>query len=97
MSLFTIAAIYLVVWWLVLFAVLPWGVRGQAEENDVTEGTEPGAPVRPDMWRKVAITTVISAVLTGLFIWAGLSGLLDIREWELFQNIPGDFPESDGG
>ena len=42
----TIAAIYFIMWWIVLFAVLPWGVRSQTEHGEeVPPGTDPGAPV----------------------------------------------------
>jgi predicted secreted protein len=49
-----------ILWWTVLFAVLPWGVR-------IPQNPEPGhatsAPDRPLLWRKAAITSVIAAVL----------------------------------
>ena len=40
----TVIAIYFLVWWLVLFAVLPFGVRSQHEGGDIPPGTDPGAP-----------------------------------------------------
>jgi len=41
----TAAAIYFVIWWLVLFTVLPFGVRNAAETGEVVEaGNDPGAP-----------------------------------------------------
>ncbi len=42
---------FLIIWWTVLFAVLPLGVRSQAENGEVARGSEPGAPVRPELWR----------------------------------------------
>ncbi len=68
--------VYAIIWWVVIFAVLPWGVR-------VPETHGPGhatsAPERPMLWRKAAITTAISAV-----IWLGVylvveSDLLPLR------------------
>ena len=50
MSVSTVIAIYFLIWWLTLFAVLPWGVRNQEESGEVTPGTDPGAPVyAPDV------------------------------------------------
>ncbi len=72
-------AIYLVVWALCLFVVLPFGVRSQKEAGDVVRGSEPGAPTVPALWRKVLITTVVAAVVTGLLFW-GLSNPL-LREY----------------
>ncbi len=69
--------VYVIIWWVVIFAVLPWGVR-------VPETHGPGhatsAPEDPKMWRKAAITTAISAV-----IWIGVyllvqSDLVTLRE-----------------
>ena len=35
-------AIFFLIWWIVLFAVLPWGVRSQQEDAEVAPGTDPG-------------------------------------------------------
>jgi predicted secreted protein len=63
LSLVTAFAIYFIVWWLVLFAVLPWGVRSQDESGEVTRGTDPGAPSIPKLGQKLVWTTLISAVV----------------------------------
>ena len=39
-------AIYFVIWWLVLFVTLPFGVRSQHEDGGEPPGTDPGAPMR---------------------------------------------------
>jgi predicted secreted protein len=59
-------AIYVVVWWITIFAILPIGVRSQDEAGEVSPGSEPGAPVAPRLPLKAAITTVISAVIVVL-------------------------------
>jgi predicted secreted protein len=61
-------AIYLTIWFTVLFAILPIGVRSQQEEGVVVPGTEPGAPVAPRLVIKAIATTVISALLLGLLL-----------------------------
>jgi predicted secreted protein len=65
-------AVYFVIWWTVLFAVLPFGIRSQVESGEVVEGTEPGAPALPGLMRKAVITTLIAAVVF-LFVWYGWS------------------------
>lgn len=77
---FTYFAIYFIVWWTVLFAVLPFGVRGQHEEGEVIEGTEPGAPVNAYLWQKALATTALSAVVTLLIFW-GLSNPWLLEYW----------------
>jgi predicted secreted protein len=75
MSLSTALASYFIVWWIVLFAVLPWGVRSQAEEGSVSEGTDPGAPAIPHLWAKLGWTTVVSAIVFGV------AALIYVRGW----------------
>ena len=60
------AAIYFITWWVVLFAVLPFGVRSQQESGSVEEGTDPGAPAIPRLLSKVIWTTVVTTVLFGV-------------------------------
>ncbi len=82
MEIFTGIMIFAIIWWLVLFTVLPFGVR-TAEEADVE--MEPGqatsAPVRPRLLLKAAITTAISGVIYGL-IWLVVAfELIDFRAY----------------
>ncbi|MFV0280960.1 MAG: DUF1467 family protein, partial [Rhodoblastus sp.] len=51
-------------WWVVLFAILPLGVRSQHENEDGRPmGTDPGAPVAPRLLMKAGLTTLVSAAL----------------------------------
>lgn len=65
----SLLAVYFVVWWVMLFAVLPFGVRSQAEAGEVVPGTEPGAPVAPQLWKKALATSLVAAVVTGLIYY----------------------------
>ncbi len=61
MAISTAIAIYFLIWWVVLFAVLPWGVRAQGEAG--VRGTDPGAPTMPRLAAKVVWTTIISTII----------------------------------
>ncbi len=67
-------AVYFVIWWTVLFAVLPFGVHSQAEAGPVSDGTDPGAPQAPALARKALITTVVATVVfAGVwYVWSFL-------------------------
>ncbi len=65
----TMAAIYFIMWWITLFAVLPLGVQSQHEGPGAVEGTDLGAPIQPQMLRKVLITTVLALPGTALIYW----------------------------
>lgn len=80
MSLAGIIAVYFVVWWVSLFAVLPWGVRSQAETADVVPGTDPGAPVRPLLARKILATTLLAALITGSIVYLTESGIVSLED-----------------
>ncbi len=53
-------AVYLTIWFTVLFAVLPIGVHSQSESGEVIPGTDPGAPVAPRLLLKIGLTTLLS-------------------------------------
>lgn len=62
-------AIYLTVWWVVLFAILPLGAQSHYEAGvDHKDGGDPGAPVNPNLKRKFITTTWVSAIVFAV-IW----------------------------
>ena len=69
-------ALYFVIWWILLFAVLPFGVRSQAETGEVVQGSEPGAPTLPALREKTIWTTLVASVVlvlvAAVFPLAGL-------------------------
>jgi predicted secreted protein len=69
-------ALYFVTWWVVLFAILPFGVRSQAETDDVVAGTDPGAPAVPALREKSVWTTLwaslVLLLVSGFLPLAGL-------------------------
>ena len=60
MSKTTAIAHYFLIWWVTLFAVLPWSVRNQEESGEVTPGTDPGAPAIHRVWHKLGWTTLVA-------------------------------------
>jgi predicted secreted protein len=72
-------AIYFVIWWIVLFLTLPFGVRSQHEDGESSPGTDPGAPVATMMGRKLIWTTLLSAVIFAAAMLAYRLGYLNIE------------------
>lgn len=56
-------AIYAIIWWIVLFAILPIGVRTQEEEGEVSPGTAESAPHMPKLLPKMIATTIVASVV----------------------------------
>lgn len=69
MAWYSALALYLLFWVFCLFLVLPMGVRTVEEEGGrVGAGHAPSAPANPRMGRKLLWTTLLSALLFGLFL-----------------------------
>lgn len=69
------AAVFFVIWWLVLFAALPFGVRTQDDDGDITLGTVSSAPRGPHMLRVVVVTTVVTlAIFAILYVLTRVLG-----------------------
>jgi predicted secreted protein len=67
MAFMTGFAIYFIIWWVTLFAVLPIGVRTQAEDGNVTLGTTESAPAVANLGRKVILTSIIAGVIYAVY------------------------------
>ena len=63
---YSYAAIFFVLWWMVLFAVLPFGVRSQTEE-EMLLGTDRGAPAKFTFGRKALVTTAVTLLVFGVY------------------------------
>lgn len=44
--------VFILLWWLVLFIILPRNISSQQEKGNVVEGTDPGAPASPKIKKK---------------------------------------------
>lgn len=67
MSIGSSVAIYFVIWWTTLFAVLPLGIRSQIEAGTVSPGSDPGAPAKTNVMKIVVINTAVSAACFAAF------------------------------
>lgn len=67
MSWVSVFAVYFILWWIVLFATLPFSLRTQDDERDVTLGTVSSAPKGPHMLRAMLRTTIVSALILGAY------------------------------
>lgn len=71
MSIVFAIAIFFVVWWITLFAVLPFNVRTQGEAGDTVPGTPSSAPEKFPLARMFLINTAVSVVVFAM-IWAAI-------------------------
>ncbi len=78
-------ALYFVIWWTTLFAVLPIGVRTQGEAGEVVPGTPASAPVKPRVLWVLGVNTLVSAVVF-FIVWLAV-----VYQWVPIERggIPG--------
>ena len=62
-------SLYFVIWWVLIFAALPFGVKSQAEDGSFLEGTEPGAPSQPKLREKAVWTSLAAGVVLVATAW----------------------------
>ena len=89
MKLTSAIGIYFVVWWMVLFAILPFGIRNAAEaEEQVEQGNDAGAPVAHGLLWKAKVTTLVAALVFGLVYVVLTQGLLENIDWPFLGQMP---------
>ncbi len=76
MSWFEGLVTFIIIWWMVLFTVLPWGVRIPANPE---KGHATSAPTRPRLWLKLAVTSGIALLLWAVAYWLAASDLISFR------------------
>jgi predicted secreted protein len=76
MNWFTGIMVYVIVWWLVFFTTLPFGVR---LPDNVEPGHDVGAPEKPRLWMKALISSVIAGVLFGIIYYVIDADLISFR------------------
>ena len=69
--------VFVIIWWLILFMVLPWGI---SRTENPEAGHDPGAPARPMVVRKLLITTGLTIVLFGIFMAVVGSGDVSLQD-----------------
>ena len=82
-------AIYFVCWWIVLFAILPFGVTTQKDAGEVVPGTAESAPIAPKMVPKLIATTIVTSIVFIFSYWlleGGVASLDDIPFLPRFED-----------
>ncbi|MGR3484529.1 MAG: DUF1467 family protein [Paracoccaceae bacterium] len=85
--------LFAVVWFMVLFIVLPLRLRTQGDEGDVVPGTHAGAPSTFDPRAKVRLTTIWAIVIWAILAAIIWSGVISVRDFDWFGRMG---PEVEG-
>ena len=83
MSITSAIVLYAVIWFMVLFVVLPLRLVTQGDAGDVVPGTHASAPADPQLKRKAWLTTLWSAVLWVVIGGTIISGVITIEDIDI--------------
>tara|TARA_Y100000816_G_scaffold275864_1_gene244478 strand:- start:4814 stop:5068 length:255 start_codon:yes stop_codon:yes gene_type:complete len=74
--------IYVMIWWIVFFSVLPVGIQSKKEVfKERLGGNDPGAPKNPKIGKKFLITTIITSLLFIVIYYLVNNGFLNLRNF----------------
>jgi predicted secreted protein len=79
--------LYLVIWFMVLFVVLPLRLETQGERGEVEPGTPESAPANLDMWKKARLVTWVAAIIWALIAAVILSEIVTVRDLDWFGRM----------
>jgi len=74
--------IYVMIWWIVFFSILPIGIQSNKEIfKDSVEGIDPGAPKNPKIAKKFLITTIITSIIFIMIYYLVKNNFLNLRDF----------------
>jgi predicted secreted protein len=87
MSIVSGIVLFAVVWFLVLFIVLPIRLETQGDKGEVMSGTHASAPANLSMKRKALITTGVAILVWAILVGVILSGVISVRDIDFFKRM----------
>ena len=74
--------VYVIIWWVVFFSVLPVGIKHDEKPfRNNLEGVDPGAPKNPNILKKFLFTTLITTVIFAGIYYIVISDHFNLREF----------------
>ena len=74
--------VYVLIWWIIFFSVLPVGIQSNKEKfREKIGGIDPGAPNNPKIGKKFLITTIITSIIFIVIYYLVEINLLNLREY----------------
>ena len=74
--------VYVLIWWMIFFSILPVGIQSKKEQfKERIDGIDPGAPNNPNIGKKFLITTIITSVIFIVIYYLVSFNLLNLRDY----------------
>ena len=74
--------VYVIIWWIIFFSILPIGIKHNKKSfHNSLEGIDPGAPKNPNIFKKFLYTTLITTVIFSIIYYIVVSSHFNLREF----------------
>ena len=74
--------VYVLIWWIIFFSVLPVGIQSNKEKfKERIGGIDTGAPINPKIAKKFLITTIITTIIFIVIYYLVKLDLLNLRNY----------------
>lgn len=91
MSITAAIVLYVVIWFVTMFVVLPIGLRTQGDEGEIVPGTHAGAPSNFRLKRTLVIVTITGTIVWAIAAGIIMSGWITVEDIDWFDRM--DIPE----
>ena len=74
--------VYVMIWWIIFFSLLPVGIQSNKQVfKEKIGGMDPGAPKNPKIGKKYLITTLITTIIFAVIYYLVEIDLLNLRNF----------------
>ncbi len=74
--------VYVMIWWIIFFSLLPVGIQSNKQVfKEKIGGMDPGAPKNPKIRKKFLITTLITTIIFAVIYYLVEIDLLNLRKF----------------
>ena len=74
--------VYVMIWWIIFFSLLPTGIQSNKEVfKEKIGGMDPGAPKNPKIGKKFLLATLITTIIFSVIYYLVSIDLLNLREF----------------
>jgi predicted secreted protein len=79
--------LFVIIWFLTLFVVLPLRLQTQGDLGSIEPGTHAGSPENPQMKKRFMVTTVVALVLWAILAGSIIGGVFSVRDFDWFNRM----------
>ena len=87
MAITSAIVLFVIIWFLTLFVVLPLRLQTQGDLGSIEPGTHAGSPENPQMKKRFMVTTAVALVLWAILAGSIIGGVFSVRDFDWFNRM----------